>query len=110
MCDYSNQASIRREALADMICIAEEAGLYEAETKLYGIQTTSVGEIDWQKTCSQAWDAIKRVRKLHKVIKQNNAACGDIDCCGEYEEWNECQVCFCYYPCDTIKALDGEQE
>ena len=37
--------------------------------------------------------AIQRVRELHF----NN------------EEWTACDVCDKPYPCDTIKALDGEQ-
>ena len=52
--------------------------------------------------------AIHRVRKLHEQVTINNAACGDPDCCGEYEEWKICNECECEHPCDTIKALDGE--
>jgi len=52
--------------------------------------------------------AIQRVRELHKQVTQDNAACGDIDCCGEYEQYEECADCQCEYPCPTIKALDGD--
>lgn len=31
MCDHSNQADVRKQALAEMIQEAEEAGLYEFE-------------------------------------------------------------------------------
>ena len=51
---------------------------------------------------------IQRVRELHELVTQNNAACGDPDCCGEYEEEEVCADCQCEYPCPTIKALDGE--
>ena len=78
------------------------------------IEIHGESSVDWQSTAmryielnKQKTEAIQRVRELHKVVKQNNAACGDIDCCGEYDEWDECQVCFCYYPCNTIKALDA---
>jgi hypothetical protein len=54
--------------------------------------------------------AVARVRELHKQVTQDNAACGDIDCCGEYEESEECADCQCEYPCPTIKALDGDDE
>lgn len=53
--------------------------------------------------------ATERVRELHKLVKENNAACGDPECCGEYEEWEECEECRQDHPCPTIKALDGEQ-
>ena len=54
-------------------------------------------------------EAIQRVRELHKLTTENNAACGELNCCGEYEEWEQCADCQCEYPCPTIKALDGEQ-
>jgi hypothetical protein len=82
----------RRQALADMIKIAEEAGLYEEP----------------EPTFDEINNAIKRVRELHKLVIEDNAACGDIDCCGEYEEYELCADCYCEYPCPTIKALDGE--
>jgi hypothetical protein len=93
MCDYSSQAAIRKEALAEMIRMAEEAGLYEDEP-----------------TLDEAVEAVKRVRELHKEVDANDSVCGDPDCCGEYiEDWTVCQECYCDYPCKTIKALDGEQ-
>jgi hypothetical protein len=87
MCDYSNQASIRREALADMIRIAEEAGLYEDEP-----------------TLDEAVAAVKRVRELHKPVTPTNDEAYCAVCCdgGDY-----CDLTI--YPCETIKALDGEQ-
>jgi len=81
------------------------------------IETIDVGKVDWNKTAvqymelnKQKTEAIQRVRELHKSVTQDNAACGDIDCCGSYEEYEQCADCFSAYPCDTIKALDGEQE
>jgi len=56
----------------------------------------------------QVMDTIEQVRKLHKLVIEDNAACGDIDCCGEYEEWELCADCYCEYPCPTIKILDGD--
>jgi hypothetical protein len=94
MCDYSaNAEALRKEWLADMIKIAEEAGLYEDEP-----------------TLDEAVEAVKRVRELHKKVDANDSVCGDPDCCGEYiEDWTMCQDCYSDYPCPTIKALDGEQ-
>jgi hypothetical protein len=104
----------RREALADMIRMAEEAGLYEAEAELY--ETIDVGEVDWNKTAiqnmelnRQKTEAINRVRELHKEVDANDSVCGDSDCCGEYiEDWTMCADCWSDYPCPTIKALDSE--
>ena len=67
----------------------------------------AIEQLEW--IAKSHHDAIVRVRKLHKFVKENNAACGDPECCGEYEEWEECEECHSDYPCDTIKALDGEQ-
>ena len=50
---------------------------------------------------------IEKIRELHKLIIDNNAACGDIDCCGEYEEYELCADCYCEYPCPTIRIIDG---
>lgn len=50
---------------------------------------------------------IERVRNLHKQTVDDNAACGDLDCCGEYEEYDLCADCNCDYPCPTIKILDN---
>jgi hypothetical protein len=52
--------------------------------------------------------AVKRVRDLHELTITNNAACGDPDCCGDYEEWEVCADCQRDYPCPTIKALDNK--
>ena len=102
-----SEADFRREVLAEMITIAEDAGLYE---------TIDVGEVNWNATAvqymelnKQKTEAIQRVRELHKLTTENNAACGDPDCCGDLEEWEMCADCQCDYPCPTIKALDGEQ-
>jgi len=65
----------------------------------------------FQAKANQAEEAIQRVRELHKEIDANDSVCGDPDCCGAYEEgWTMCQDCYSDYPCDTIKALDGEQD
>ena len=53
-------------------------------------------------------EAIQRVRELHRTETVTNEACGDPDCCGEYEEFQVCIVCEEEHPCDTIKALDSE--
>jgi len=66
----------------------------------------------WEFCCecnAHKCEAIERVRELHKLVTENNAACGNPDCCGEYEEWEVCADCQCDYPCPTIKILDGEQ-
>jgi len=105
----------RREALADMIRMAEEAGLYEAEAELY--ETIDVGEVDWNKTAiqnmelnRQKTEVINRVRELHKEVDANDSVCGDPDCCGEYiEDWTMCADCLSDYPCPTIKIIDGEE-
>jgi len=88
MCDYSKNAeALRREWLADMIKIAEDAGLYEDEP-----------------TLDEAVEAVKRVRKLHKPSETLGI-------------WDKvCSVCtegdlhdYVEYPCETIRTLDGEQ-
>ena len=58
---------------------------------------------------NHALSIIEKVRELHKPVIESNAACGDPDCCGEYEEFELCGDCYCDYPCPTIKILDGEQ-
>ncbi len=78
MCDYSNQADIRRQVLTDMIKIAEEAGLYENEP-----------------TLEEAAEAVKRVRQIHKKMKHSY---GKIACTECGQTW----------PCQTTRALDGE--
>jgi hypothetical protein len=83
------------------------------------IRTFDFGDsnVDWQATAmqyielnKQKTETIQRVRELHKSVTESNAACGNPDCCGEYEEWEMCADCQCDYPCPTIQALDGEQE
>ena len=52
--------------------------------------------------------AIERVRELHVPV--NDGGCGDPECCSPGGSEDFCFVCQGYeYPCDTIKALDGEQ-
>jgi hypothetical protein len=81
MCDYSNQADVRKQALADMVRDAEDANLY-----------------DLVLTPRDVEEAIKRVRQLHRR-----------------DVHNYCSHCYGYmgtsafYPCPTVKALDGEQ-
>ena len=54
---------------------------------------------------------LKTVRELHKEVDANDSVCGDPDCCGEYiEDWTMCADCLSDYPCQTIQALDGEQD
>lgn len=123
-----NERESRREALEDMIRISEEAGLYEdeitvdehldavdrarklihmreaqASTNLDGetIDILGPSSVDWQATAmryielnSQKTEAISRVRELHIQ---------------ESEITTFCKECSFMYPCDTIKALDGEQ-
>lgn len=45
--------------------------------------------------------AIKRVRELHHPFNPGSAC----DCCVVEDE---CDVCGEYYPCSTIRALDGD--
>lgn len=44
--------------------------------------------------------AIQRIRELHHPFNPGSAC----DCC---EVEDECDVCGEYYPCETIKVLDG---
>lgn len=52
--------------------------------------------------------SIKLIQELHKPVIESNSACGDPDCCGEYEEYELCGDCYCDYPCPTIQILDGD--
>jgi chromosome segregation ATPase len=86
---------------------------YDNLTNKLENQATYIGSLETEVQCQRNMDKqltaqIERVRELHKLIMQNNAACGDPDCCGEYEEWEECADCQCDYPCPTIEALDGD--
>jgi hypothetical protein len=63
-----------------MIRIAEEAGLYEAEAELYGVQTIDVGEVNWNATAvqymelnKQKTEAIQRVRELAEMFDKPNS-------------------------------------
>jgi len=83
--------------------------------KIETIEIHGESSVDWKATAfryielnRQKTETIQRVRELHKQVTQDNAACGDIDCCGEYEESEECADCQCEYPCPTIRALDGD--
>lgn len=52
-------------------------------------------------------EAIERVRELHYPV--NDGGCGDPDCCSPSDSEEFCIICTGYeYPCETIKALDGE--
>lgn len=58
-------------------------------------------------------ESVQRVRELHKPNKYNECErCSEHTCWG-CQEWSDCLNCECpchgTYPCDTIKALDGEQ-
>lgn len=55
----------------------------------------SVEQLEW--IAKSHHDTIVRVRELHKSIKVDTM------------DFNVCLICDKYYPCDTIKALDGEQ-
>lgn len=54
--------------------------------------------------------AIGRVRKLHKPEHNYIPGCGDSGCCGPTVDEIRCAECWVEYPCDTIKALDGEED
>jgi len=84
--------------------------------KIETIEIHGESSVDWKATAfrymelnKQKIEAIQRVRELHKMIKSSKYACGDSECCGDYEECDICEYCYDDYPCDTIKALDGEQ-
>lgn len=52
----------------------------------------------------------KRVQELHKSELNKISHCGWEECCGpQYGEYL-CVECWVDYPCDTIKALNGETE
>ena len=56
-----------------------------------------------------AHDAIARVRELHKPRKYRDGDELICSVCLEYSEDFYGEVFAPDYPCDTIKALDGEQ-
>jgi hypothetical protein len=58
---------------------------------------------------SEPLDAIQRVRALHKP-EIYYEGCSEPGCCGDFREEEVCIECGTYYPCPTIKALDGEQD
>lgn len=67
---------------------------------------------DWEATAMmhislklEAWKAIERVRELHKP---EPCDCGDGNCSGFCVECST-DGSGIEYPCDTIKALEGEQ-
>lgn len=55
--------------------------------------------------------AIQRVRDLHKPDEFGHCVECFTYCCWGCGEWGSDPLCECqrYYPCDTVKALDGEQ-
>jgi len=70
------------------------------------VVVTEAGEL-----LRKASEAIKRVRELHKPVPRNEFINdGDIVCqsCVTWDN-SGCSM-FVFYPCETIKALDGEQE
>jgi hypothetical protein len=53
-------------------------------------------------------DAIKRIRELHTPVTASG--CGDHECCSPSDSEEFCSECQNYeYPCNTIKALEGEK-
>ena len=67
----------------------------------------------WKEEAERCARAIERVRELHKLNKYNECErCSENTCWG-CQEWSDCLNCECpchgTWPCDTIKALDGEQ-
>jgi hypothetical protein len=71
------------------------------------IETINVGKVNWNATAvhyielnKQKTEAIQRVRELHYDM---SADCNCRDCTPN------CAECAKPYPCDTIKALEGEQ-
>ena len=62
-----------------------------------------------QRGYNQMAAAIQRVRDLHKPQLYHSPGCSD-GCCGDGEEFDICRHCVTQYPCETIEALDGEQE
>jgi hypothetical protein len=67
------------------------------------IETIDVGKVDWNKTAvqymelnKQKTEAIKRVREIHRPVSEEGAP-------------TKCLEDWFWYPCPTIKALDGEQ-
>ena len=53
----------------------------------------------WEYCCecnAHECQAIQRVRELHRIVIEDGAP-------------DYCLECRFWYPCDTIKALDGEQ-
>jgi len=57
------------------------------------------------RTIADQQEAIERVRELHKEFAGNIP--GDLELCDVCHDANGVPM---YYPCPTIKALDGEQE
>ena len=114
--------NIKSTILAQMTAEAEAAGLYDNEPTFdqvaEAIKTIRKHNADPDRGIyleqGEYMDLmtykrqVERVRELHKQVTENNAACDDPDCCGEYEEWEVCADCGCDYPCPTIQILDGE--
>ena len=63
---------------------------------------------DVRNAAKNNYAAIKRIRELHYAV--NDGGCGDPDCCSPLDSEDFCIICGGYeYPCETIKALDGDK-
>jgi hypothetical protein len=82
--DKANNGTYKLDDLAELIIEAYELG------------------------CDTEWEKIKRVIELHYAV--NDGGCGDPDCCSPSDSEDFCIICGGYeYPCETIKALDGDK-
>lgn len=54
-------------------------------------------------------EAVERVRELHTKEHYIVPGCSEPNCCGDTHEGYQCVGCCEDWPCDTIKALDGER-
>lgn len=67
-------------------------------------ETVEISGFSWEVTAQLLQEKIDRVRELHQPYYSPQAC----DCCPP-DEQPDCTECNDYYPCKTIKALDGEQ-
>lgn len=92
-----NEQESRREALADMIRISEEAGLYE---------TIDVGSVDWNKTAVQYMELNKqKTEAIHRVRELAENAFHD----GMGREMDDPRFHYRMFAALVLQALDGEQ-
>ena len=74
-----------------------------------GAKVILLSDAKMVRTATDADEIIQRVRALHAPFNSYCSGCLDPYCKGETVVCGECGESFYPYPCDTIKALDGDQ-